>query len=294
MPRTHCGPDWTDGLVIAHLIGELGTALAYAAIPAFLLHVARKRRDLGLNTLLYWFAAFIGFCGLTHIQGALMFVWPAYRWDALLRILCMIASVGTVAQIPSLLPLLAKRKGSTAKSLPENDLFEAVFSYAPAGIVVVGLDGTLERVNREFSRITRRPEAELHDLDFQTITPEPYLSQDVDLFKRLVRREIPSYSLEKPYILPGKGQWVWVLLHTALILDEKGKPLYALGMVVDITSRKHAEEELVELRTTLEQRAEALVNRVQELEDLNRRSTEGAHAQLEEIIEQIRKDQGSL
>lgn len=267
----------------------LAIALAYAAIPFHLLRIARLRPDLGINRLIYWFASFIALCGATHVQAELMFVWPAYRWEAALKWACAIASMGTVIQLPTLLRLVDRKDREHGTALPESDLFEQCFQHSPSGIVVVGLNGELVRPNPEFCRIIRRSESEARTIDFQTITPEPYCSEDVALFKKLVKGEVPSYSMEKPYILPGGEQWVWVWLQTALIRHPvDGRPLYALGMVVDITQRKHAEEEVDALRATLEQRANALAEKVAQLESANRQTAEGAHARLAEIVEQLR------
>ena len=263
-PRTGCGPWWTPELIAATVSAGLAIALAYAAIPFHLLRIARLRPDLGLNTLLYWFAGFIGLCGATHIQAELMFIWPAYRWEAALKWGCAIASMGTVVQLPSLLRLVDRKPSEHSAVLPESDLFEQCFQHAPAGIVVVGLNGELIRPNPEFCKIIRRPEHEVRTIDFQTITPEPY-------------------------VLPDGEQWVWVWLQTALIRHpETHQPLYVLGMVVDITQRKHAEEEVQNLRVVLEQRAAALAEKVAELESENQKTAEGAHARLAEIVEQLR------
>lgn len=288
-PRTGCGPWWTPELIAATVSAGLAIALAYAAIPFHLLRIAKLRPDLGLNTLIYWFAGFISLCGATHIQAELMFIWPAYRWEAALKWGCAIASMGTVVQLPALLRLVDRKPSEHSAVLPESDLFEQCFQHAPAGIVVVGLNGELIRPNPEFCKIIRRPEQEARTIDFQTITPEPYCSQDVELFKRLIKGEIPSYAMEKPYVLPGGEQWVWVWLQTALIRHpESHQPLYVLGMVVDITQRKHAEEEVQNLRVVLEQRAAALAEKVAELESENQKTAEGAHARLAEIVEQLR------
>lgn len=51
------------------------------------------------------------------------------------------------------------------------------------------------------------------------------------------------YELEHR-VFHRDGRMLWVHDESVLIRDESGEPLYWLGMIIDITSRKHAEEEL--------------------------------------------------
>src|SRR5262249_21756570 len=52
------------------------------------------------------------------------------------------------------------------------------------------------------------------------------------------------YRLEKRYVKKS-GEIIWVNLTGCLIRDEHGKPIYALGMVEDITEMKVRHEEAV-------------------------------------------------
>ena len=73
MPHGHCYL-WTPGLLWLNVVPDLLIALAYFAIPAVLVYVARRRRDLPFNSLFVWFGIFIVACGLTHLLDA----WNVY------------------------------------------------------------------------------------------------------------------------------------------------------------------------------------------------------------------------
>ena len=52
-----------------------------------------------------------------------------------------------------------------------------------------------------------------------------------------------SYQMEKRYIYKD-GHTVWVILNVSLIKDKKGKALYFVSQIQDITSYKTLQNEL--------------------------------------------------
>lgn len=56
--------------------------------------------------LLIWFAAFILFCGLTHIMGTVTLWYPYYYIDCAFRVCTGIASIGTCIVLSRQLPVL--------------------------------------------------------------------------------------------------------------------------------------------------------------------------------------------
>ena len=118
--RDTCGVGWSSGLIAQHVISEVLTFLAYVGIPIYLFWKTRSIRSspllLRARPLVFFFGLFIFFCGLTHAQGALMFVWPAYRWDAILRTTTALISISTLAFLPRLVSLLRGAVGSEAET----------------------------------------------------------------------------------------------------------------------------------------------------------------------------------
>src|SRR3712207_8026340 len=58
-----------------------------------------------------------------------------------------------------------------------------------------------------------------------------------------VEGKVTSYSIEKRYV-HADGHPVWVFLSVSLVRDGRGRPLYFVDQVQDITRRKADEEEL--------------------------------------------------
>jgi PAS domain S-box-containing protein len=115
---------------------------------------------------------------------------------------------------------------------------------AAVGIAHVALDGRLLRVNDELCHILGRERHELLQCCFQEITHPDDLDADLDFVRRLLAGEIPTFSMEKRYIRKN-GDLVWAVLSVSAARDENKHPKYFIGVVVDITARKRAEEALL-------------------------------------------------
>jgi len=62
----------------------------------FLLLALRRFRKLTRVPVIQWSAAFVFFCGLTHLMGAVEFYLPLYRVDTLLKVGTVAATWGTI------------------------------------------------------------------------------------------------------------------------------------------------------------------------------------------------------
>lgn len=78
MPHGHCF-FWQQDILSLHVISDSLIALSYLLIPFLIVRVARKRPDLIPPPILYFFATFIFFCGLTHAMTIWNF-WNADYW----------------------------------------------------------------------------------------------------------------------------------------------------------------------------------------------------------------------
>jgi chemotaxis family two-component system sensor kinase Cph1 len=94
-PRWYCG-NWTDFHGWLYIISDLTIWLAYMAIPLILIRFIFIKKGVPLAGVFWLFGAFILFCGLTHLIDAAMFWIPAYRINALIRLLTAVVSVATV------------------------------------------------------------------------------------------------------------------------------------------------------------------------------------------------------
>ncbi|HEY5427785.1 MAG TPA: PAS domain S-box protein [Solirubrobacteraceae bacterium] len=130
--------------------------------------------------------------------------------------------------------------------------FRETFDEAPIGIALVGPNGRWLAVNRVLCRILGYAESELLAAGFQDITHPDDLAADLDLVRRTLAGEIPTYQMEKRYFHKG-GHTIWAKLSVALVRDSSGAPLHFVSHVEDITHAKAAELELAEGRRLLDE-----------------------------------------
>ncbi|MGB8983755.1 MAG: PAS domain S-box protein [Anaerolineales bacterium] len=124
------------------------------------------------------------------------------------------------------------------------------------GIVAASPDGRYIDVNEEFCRILGYPKKELLRLSVSDCTHEDDYAMDSRLHEQLVSGKIPFYELEKRFVRKD-GQIVWVELTRSIVRDAKGKALYTVGAVMDISDRKHVERVLRESAESLRLATEA-------------------------------------
>lgn len=93
--RSECGP-WEPWLAWVNIVSHTLVGLAYLIIPAAMLSLVRTQRSKVLNPgIVYWFAAFIFLCGLTHLTGdVLPFFWAPYRFITLVVLITAVVSFG--------------------------------------------------------------------------------------------------------------------------------------------------------------------------------------------------------
>jgi signal transduction histidine kinase/CheY-like chemotaxis protein len=97
---------WDPGLVWTHVVADALIAAAYFSIPVALVLLVRKRRDLEFSWIFWLFAIFIIACGGTHLMS-IWTLWNAdYGWEALLKIVTAISSIGTAIVLWPLIPKL--------------------------------------------------------------------------------------------------------------------------------------------------------------------------------------------
>lgn len=136
----------------------------------------------------------------------------------------------------------------TEETLRESEeRFRKTFSEGPIGMVIVGNDYKLLKVNRALCEMLGYTEEELARRTFMEITHPEDVDKDVRLAEKLFRGEIPSYRLEKRY-LKKNGEILWIHLTATVVRDFSGNIQYGLGMVEDISERKRVLEELARAR----------------------------------------------
>jgi PAS domain S-box-containing protein len=162
----------------------------------------------------------------------------------------------------------ALERGRSADALRESEeRLRAILSQATAGIVRKDSKGALLFVNDAFCSMVGYSSSELV-LEGKTcwdLTHPDDLEENRRLFERMMMDGVP-FQMERR-LIRRDGSVLWSNLSVSPIKDISGTPVAAVGVEVDITARKQAEESLQKLNLELESRVEM---RTAELQAMNR------------------------
>jgi signal transduction histidine kinase/CheY-like chemotaxis protein len=95
---------WEPGLVWLYAISDLLIGISYFSIPLTLVVLVKRRSDLVFRPLVWLFAAFILFCGTTHLLDVVTLWTPVYGVLGLVKAATAIASVATAVALWWALP----------------------------------------------------------------------------------------------------------------------------------------------------------------------------------------------
>ncbi|MDN5203386.1 PAS domain S-box protein [Fulvivirgaceae bacterium BMA10] len=147
---------------------------------------------------------------------------------------------------------ITKEKEALNRIKQSEERFRAIFENSPIGITLVDTQNNYLAINKAMCRMMGYSEKELSEKTFLDITHPEDVHKDTKLAEQIFKGEIPFYKMEKRFI-HKKGKIVWGNLIATVVKDERGQPLYGIGLVEDITSRKRTEEEIRKLSTVVSQ-----------------------------------------
>jgi PAS domain S-box-containing protein len=138
---------------------------------------------------------------------------------------------------------IEEQKRNLASLRESEERFRSMFEHAAVGIGVLGLSRRLIDANPALCRMYGRSRAELIGMGAAEITYPEDNPEAAQLFNELISGQRDSYEMDRRYIRRnGEVFWAHVTMSSVRGLD--GKPIYLVGMVVDIDQQKHAAEEL--------------------------------------------------
>ncbi|MBD3884654.1 PAS domain S-box protein [Phormidium tenue FACHB-886] len=135
--------------------------------------------------------------------------------------------------------------------------FHLAFENAAIGMALVSPDGCWLQVNRALCEMLGYSEPELLVTNFQAITHPDDLEKGLHYLQQLLSGEISTFQMEKRY-LHKSGHIVWAALSNSMVRDGQDQPLYMVTQIEDITERKVAEEQLLNLSKALESAVEGI------------------------------------
>ena len=153
---------------------------------------------------------------------------------------------------------ISERKRIAGALARSEQLFRGAFEQAAVGVVVTGLDRSIQFVNDRFCAITGYTREELFARTCLEFTHPDDRGVDAPQKAALLAGEFATYIFEKRY-LRKDGSVAWVRLTCSALCDPGGRPEGSIGVVEDITARKQVEAALARseqlFRGTFEQAA---------------------------------------
>jgi diguanylate cyclase (GGDEF)-like protein/PAS domain S-box-containing protein len=121
--------------------------------------------------------------------------------------------------------------------------FQQTFNFAAIGMALISPTGHWLRVNKALCDLVGYTEAEMLQMDYQSITYPEDLTNDAEHFQQMIEGKLHTYQVEKRYIHKN-GEVIWILLNRVLIRDADDAPLYFISQIQNIDLQKKAEKEL--------------------------------------------------
>jgi signal transduction histidine kinase len=95
---------WEPSLIWTHIVADALIAAAYFSIPLAIVRFVTRRKDVAFSWVFWLFALFIVACGTTHLVSIWTLYYPHYAFEALIKVITAIASVGTAMVLWPLIP----------------------------------------------------------------------------------------------------------------------------------------------------------------------------------------------
>ncbi len=138
---------------------------------------------------------------------------------------------------------ISERRSSEAALEEANQRFRSAFDDAAIGMAMVDTEGRWQRANRALSELTGYSQDQLIGMGFADLTHPDDLPKDLNALQEMLDGVRDRFQTEKRYF-HANGHVIWVSLHTSIVRDVDGNPMYLLSQMQDISERKANEARL--------------------------------------------------
>lgn len=152
-------------------------------------------------------------------------------------------AAGKVTQHVLLCNDITERKQKEIALLESEKRFRDFMEFAPIGMVIVGLDGELLKVNQALCNIFAYPREELEQMRFEALTHPDDLAADLASRRQLLSGELAHWQVDRRY-LRKDGKTVWVQVSASLLRDVHGQAQCFDVQIEDISERRQQQEEI--------------------------------------------------
>jgi PAS domain S-box-containing protein len=271
MPHGHCY-FWTPEIVWPIAVSNAIIAMAYFAIPVALIYIYNKRGDFKYVWMAVIFAIFIFGCGLTHVFDIINIWQPYYRFDAVVRVITAVASVGAAVVLTKVTPQIIKMPTLEQwikineelklqiQQLKEKDMvieairkFEEMADVVPQIMWICNKDGQMTYINNKWFEYSGSHEIDISSQPLameyweEFIHPDDYKYSIMEWKKAIETRSNYEHELR----LRGRnGEYQWFL--TRGVPVENGVSDRWFGTFTNINHQKKQNEELKKINSDLD------------------------------------------
>ena len=281
---------WNPGLVWLHVASDVLIALSYFAIPLVMFWFFRKRPDIPFSWLFVLFSIFIVACGATHVMEVWN-LWHAQYWIAgAVKAVTAIASIVTAVALIYIVPQLLQVPNLADWAKANADLETRVAQRTKE----LFLANNELRDHRDTLRLAQKAArmgawdrdvttgrshwtTELEEVfgiepgtynDSAEMWPDLVHPDDLPALNKAVAeslRQASEFAAEFRILRPD-GKQRWISARATVVRDGHGQPNRMVGVNIDITDQKQAEEQIRLLNASLESR---VAERTRDLSNAN-------------------------
>jgi PAS domain S-box-containing protein len=138
---------------------------------------------------------------------------------------------------------ITERKTTELQLRENEEQLRFILEQSPLGVVLASANNRIVKANTVFCEMLGYDEQELRNKPIAELTPEEDWQKELSLVESLKQGVVHIARIEKRFITKSQER-IWVNLNVSYVRDSKGQPVFALGIVENITARKQAETAL--------------------------------------------------